>query len=485
MNVLSEVRPGLAERYRQVRPFERAESTLVHALVRRPDRLPRRHEVALRLALNLARLWVVRSQRGDIPVGPRLSAFRDRVGPVAERIVRRGDDLDPRELAVEAEQMRTRVPAIVDQILRDHRETVDGARLQEEVTQKKLVLAMGGGGGSGWAHLGVLSMLRTIQVEPDALVGCSMGAVVGLLRARGLHPETTLQHAFSIDLRFKDLFAGLGDDTRYSLPGAIRLHLRSSFERYFKSESGDPIRIADLEVPFAAMVTGIREAAMDEIRPMERELVRQMRRGTLGRLFHYKDLIASLARLLANLAATPGALSTIALGTDALTQQFDAVDAVGFSAALPAVLQYDVQRDEPRMHDLLGALFNREGISALADGGLVSNVPARTAWEMVQSGDLGTRNALVVGLDCFAPAFNRHVMFLPLQRIAAENVARDREFAQSWITFRRVPGPLAVMPRPHSIRQTLRQTQSELERWSPFVLKMLEPLPWDVIEAAS
>lgn len=473
-----EVRPELAERFRQVRPFEEAETTLVQALVRRPDRLPRRLEVALRLSLNLAKTWVVQGERGrPVPVGPRLSAFRDRVAPVATRIARQQGDLDPRELAVEAEQLRRLLGETLERILLEHSDRLRRDQLESELGHKKLVLALGGGGGSGWAHLGVLSALRRIRIEPSAVVGCSMGAVVALLRARGLEPETTLQQAFSIDLRFKDLFRGLGEDTRYSLPGAIRLHLRASLARHFVSEDGTALRISDLELPYAAVVTGIRRAAVADFRPVERELLRQMRRGTLGRLVHYKDLVSSLARLLTHLASTPGALSTVALGADDLTREFDAVDAAGFSSALPAVLQYDVQRDEPRMHRLLAALFEREGITALADGGLVSNVPARVAWEMVQSGRVGSRNALVVGLDCFAPGWNRNVAFLPLQRIAAENVARDRAFAQSWITFRRVPGPLAVVPQARAIRLALRHSRSDLERWTPFLLKMLEPLP--------
>lgn len=475
-----EVRPDLAERYRQVHPFDRAESVLVTALVRRGDRLPRKLEVALRLALNLARLWVLRvGTETDLAVGPRLGQFRDGVRPMADRILRRGDDLDPRELAMEAEQLRQQLAPTLQGILTWHRGRLTPERLGEELSVKRLVLALGGGGGSGWAHLGVLALLRQVGLQPSALVGCSMGAVVGLLRARGLEPDTTLQHRVSIDLRFKDLFRGWSPDTRYSLPGAIRLQLRASLSRFFVDPTGAGLKIRDLDLPYVAVATGVRRAVTDGIRPMERELLRQLRRGPVGRLLHTKDLVGSLTRLLTDLASTPGALSSVPLGADPLTQQFDAVDAAGFSSALPAVLQYDVQRNDPRMHGLLQALFEREGVTALADGGLVSNVPARTAWELVQTGQVGSRNAAVVALDCFAPALNRHLMFLPLQRIAAENVAKDRPFAHAFITLKKVPGPLAVVPRPAAIRHALRHSRAELERWSPFLMKMMEPLPVD------
>jgi NTE family protein len=42
-----------------------------------------------------------------------------------------------------------------------------------------LVLALGSGGARGWCHLGVLLQLKDIGNQPDAVAGCSMGALVG------------------------------------------------------------------------------------------------------------------------------------------------------------------------------------------------------------------------------------------------------------------------------------------------------------------
>ena len=77
------------------------------------------------------------------------------------------------------------------------------------------------------------------------------------------------------------------------------------------------------------------------------------------------------------------------------------------------------------MHELVRSTLSQHGVDALADGGISSNVPARFAWEHVQSGGIGTRNAFVLGLDCFAPQIGRNMLYIPLQRIAAENVSRD------------------------------------------------------------
>ncbi|WP_428407295.1 patatin-like phospholipase family protein [Hyphococcus sp.] len=44
---------------------------------------------------------------------------------------------------------------------------------------KKLGLVLGSGAARGWAHIGVLRALNEIGVKPDAIAGCSVGALVG------------------------------------------------------------------------------------------------------------------------------------------------------------------------------------------------------------------------------------------------------------------------------------------------------------------
>lgn len=55
--------------------------------------------------------------------------------------------------------------------------------------QKKLVLALGGGGTRGAAHIGVLKVLAKNGVKVDAVVGTSIGAIVGGLYCSGLSAE--------------------------------------------------------------------------------------------------------------------------------------------------------------------------------------------------------------------------------------------------------------------------------------------------------
>ena len=50
-------------------------------------------------------------------------------------------------------------------------------------------LALGGGGGRGWAHLGVARALDEAGLRPALIVGTSMGAIVGAGLAAGMRPE--------------------------------------------------------------------------------------------------------------------------------------------------------------------------------------------------------------------------------------------------------------------------------------------------------
>lgn len=51
---------------------------------------------------------------------------------------------------------------------------------------KKIGLALGGGGARGLAHLGVLKVLRREGIEVDYIAGVSMGSIIGALLALGL-----------------------------------------------------------------------------------------------------------------------------------------------------------------------------------------------------------------------------------------------------------------------------------------------------------
>lgn len=474
----AETPDDLAERYRQTRGFDEAEAKLVEALVRFPDRLGRSQEDTLRLALNFARLWVVPSpDRGDdFIVGPKLGSLRDKVRTLS-RTLRESNNLDPASLGNDAAQLEPVLREAKESVLSSTSGRMLSSTFDAEVGTKSLVLVLGGGGGCGYVHLGAFSILESLGLLPKLIVGSSMGSILGLFRSRELHYRDATVKAVTHGLTFKKLFRILEGDTKYGLPGTLRLYLRSAISRFFVGGDGETLRLSQMEIPFICMVTGIRRDAWNtDLRTYERELARTLRRGAFGALLHVKDLVRSWTGVMADLVRS-GGMTPIALGGDDTTSDFDVLDAVGFSCSVPAVIHYDILREDARMHDLMQVTLQKHGVDLFVDGGVSANVPTRAAWEAVQRGRIGTRNVFILGMDCFAPQLRRNMLFLPLMRLAAENVAKDRAFAHHIFPYRRVLSPAALVPGFKALQQAVEHGRREFESTAPYVQKMLEPLP--------
>jgi len=69
------------------------------------------------------------------------------------------------------------------------------------------VLALGGGGGRGLAHLGVLEVLEEHQLRPDAIVGSSIGALFGAMYA--IQPDAQAVTARAMDILASESFNSL------------------------------------------------------------------------------------------------------------------------------------------------------------------------------------------------------------------------------------------------------------------------------------
>ena len=88
-------------------------------------------------------------------------------------------------------------------------------------------LVLGGGGARGAAHIGVLEVLRDMNVPIDYVVGTSMGSIVGSLFAIGLQPEEIQTSVVGVNwsdlfndhpARTKRIFRRKEDDTVAFLP---------------------------------------------------------------------------------------------------------------------------------------------------------------------------------------------------------------------------------------------------------------------------
>jgi len=75
-------------------------------------------------------------------------------------------------------------------------------------SDKSFVLALGGGGGRGLAHLGVLDVLEEHKLKPTAIVGSSIGALFGAMYA--IEPDAKAVIERAKDILASEPFSKLG-----------------------------------------------------------------------------------------------------------------------------------------------------------------------------------------------------------------------------------------------------------------------------------
>jgi predicted acylesterase/phospholipase RssA len=431
-------------------------------------------ESALRYALSLARLSCVpvTGARGApvVGLGPATDSYRRRLWDLLapalwSHTVPRADLPElcrrVRELArgERADLLRALGPVLTA-------EALDGA-----VRTRPFALTLGGGGGTCHVFMGAMWELHDAGLTPDLLAGTSMGALLGAFRARQRDFPMERMRKVLRDLTWRDVFRFLDTESRYGVPATLKLHLRAALGEHFTVD-GRVLTLAEMEIPLRVMVGGLAEVDQPEryahLLDGISDSWRSLRLGT-----------TEVARALAELAAKPA--RPVLLGSDDLTAGFDVVDAMGFSAAVPGVIQYDLLRDDPRMHGLLRALLARERVSRLVDGGLADNLPARAAWDAVQAGAVGARDPFVLALDSFEPrlSLGTNLFFYPLMQIAYENSKAGRRAAHLVVSFKEVLSPLAVVPTPEQMDWAVARGRAEMAPHVPLLRKILGPIPRD------
>ncbi len=257
------------------------------------------------------------------------------------------------------------------------------------------------------------------------------------------------------------------------MPAALRLYLRSSLGRFFgiDHQGGEGVRLSQLPVKTIIAVSGIRAGKL----PHPLEFYERLVSASPMKLLNPMVLPRWIAAT-AEFVARPDVLVKVHLGADDLTREFDAVDAAGFSSALPGVIHYDVLRDDARMHELLQATMKAHGVARFIDGGLVDNVPARAAWRAVHKGQVGTRNAFILALNGFSTKWTQP-LWVPLQRIAELNVARNRPWAHLVHDFRHTLSPLDIVPTVEGMLEAVSIGRKTMVPDLAFLRAMLAPLP--------
>lgn len=103
----------------------------------------------------------------------------------------------------------------------------------------RFTLALGGGGGRGWAHVGVAKAMDELGMRPSLIVGTSMGAIIGAGLAAGFTPDAIEKVGLETPV-----YRLLGRRARMAM-----FDPRPLLER-LANALGDP-RIDELPTPFA------------------------------------------------------------------------------------------------------------------------------------------------------------------------------------------------------------------------------------------
>jgi Patatin-like phospholipase len=456
----------------EFRPFRRGEIALARRLVAEPGFLPAREVALLRHALRLAQL----SSLGAAP-----DELLDRIGSLRLRMLQLLAPVLPTDPAqIDARQLAARLPKVVALVAEARRRIVEAGLASEvaldaELASKRLALVLGGAAGSGYVFLGALDRLEELGVRPSYLAGCSVGSILAVVRARTLGFELTELLGEIRRLRERGAFRA-PTRPRFGLPGALRLDLRSALGELFEHE-GRQLSLGELPIPTDVLATGLGPGALSE--PSE-AYARMIDLELHSPSALEKLPPATLARLvgpLVALAMSRQVLVPVFLGADPETRRLAALDAAGFSAAIPGVLSYDLPADDVEGARILGDLFARHSLSGLVDGALSTLIPARYAWEAIEAGRIGTRHTLILALDALAKPRGSNALLLPLLRVASATADRDRAFWDLHVNFRHAPNFLDVFPSDARLRTAATRGGQEFVETARLLPVLLASVP--------
>ena len=455
----------------EFRPFRRGEIALARRLAVDPHFLPERELALLRHALRLAQL----SSLGGEP-----DELVERIGSLRLRLLQLLAPVLPTEPSqIDARRLASRLPKVVALTAEARRRIFDAGlageiALDAELANKRLVLVLGGAAGSGYVFLGALERLEQLGIVPSYLAGCSVGSILAVVRARRRGFELAELLADIRRLRERGAFAA-PSRPRFGLSGALRLDLRSALGELFEVD-GRQQTLADLALPTDVLTTGLGPGALSEGESFARMIDLELHSaGALEKL--PRTALARLVGPLVSLAMSRQVLVPLFFGADPETRRLAALDAAGFSAAIPGVLSYDLGAEDTQSAQILERIFERHSLTGLVDGALSTLIPARYAWEAIEAGRIGTRNTAIVALDALAKPRGSNALLLPLLRVASATADRDRAFWDLHVQFRRAPNFLDIFPTDARLAAAAEHGAQEFAETARVLPVLLAPVP--------
>lgn len=468
--------------------LQQMERALVRAHLQVPGVLADAEVRRLRYLISFARLTVFEPGaatggrgRGDVDVTADLEPFRTRVVEALRGPLRRESDPEQRLLRsreafndLEGEMTEQR------RVLLDRRRadfTAD--ELDAEVGQRSFVLVLGGGGGAGYVYIGAVKALLEAGKTPDYVVGSSIGAILGgiLARTRPIPIDDYIE--FARTLTYRGLLGPEPRKRRHGLVSLFSLRYDEFAADIFRRPDGEQMRMDDLDIPFDCVVAGVHEQPFARLpaRFRREEWARVHLRSLPMRPIGIGPAMASRLWQVASFIDSR-VVKPIVAGGDELTRQFNVVDAQSFSAAIPGVLHHEA-KDE-RMLPLLDQWMAEKKVAALVDGGAASNVPIELAWRRVREGRIGTRNAVILALDCFHPQWDpKHLWLTPITRAVQVQMVRNAPYADHLVRMSPTLGATTLAPTPRSLDAALEWGAASMAEALPVLAALTEPVWWE------
>ncbi len=468
---------------KQLLSLQRMERSLVSAQLLHPDEIRPGEYRMLRYLFNFCSLTVFQpgvalggavGARADVQVDQGIiGEMRSEVIRVFSRVLRSTSDPQRRLLraATLLQPFTQRLREARRSVIFAHRADFTEKELDAEVGRKVLVSVAGGGGGAGYVYLGAWQSMEEAGLVPSYICGASIGALLGGFRAVQRTVDYQALVDFAASLNTYQLFRRPRAEVRHGVPGLLRLQLEA-FDRILAHADGTPMRMHELPIPLDTVIGGLRSAVY---RAMP-EAFRPRHDVFTGRRFSHR-VAWRMLQLLGYLS--PLLVKEIVLGGDGNSRHFNVRDAIGFSAAIPGVLQYEATPGDDRTDAMLRELRSAHKVAGLVDGGVVANVPARIAWRRVQEGRIGTRNACYLAFDCFLPqAKPGHVWLVPVTAAVQVQMPGNRPYLDWLVQFRPTLSPVNLLPPREDLEQAMDWGRNSVREAVPLFRALLEPVHW-------
>jgi predicted acylesterase/phospholipase RssA len=333
------------------------------------------------------------------------------------------------------------------------------------IESRPLALVLSGGGGSSYVFAGALDLFAKSGIKPNIIAGASMGAILGAIWAKegsfDLYYVKKLIETASI----KNVIKPTTSISKYTLPATLSLRLR--FPELFNADYN--LRLNELKIPLIVAVGGLvhiegqKDLTLEEYEDLSRSVLHGLK------INNDKNFISAISQVLRK------PIKAIYLGSDTESQQIELINALGLTAAIPGVFQYNISKNHTQTLALLKKIMIKENILRFIDGGFIDNLPSEQALICIQENSIAV-DPFVVALDGFTSSLNQNIFYYPMLRFALKTSVGGKKHANLTIHFDQSLSPLNIFPSIKAFEQISDIGRIKAQMHLALIKKLLEPI---------